>query len=161
MFMRIHRRHSLEGVDCLLNWLPYSTFTLGSLSELTNPSPISNVNTRLWSLIHWRRILQLYMWERLTKNWRNWNKTENLSIDALDQSKHLKGCSVPRVSNGNLFTTRDFKVFLFLDALRIRMSKHFAVLPVSGHFPYSKVSRKSKTSKLLEVFKEFCQFSCF
>ena len=36
------------------------------------------------------------------------------------QSKHLKGCSVPRVSHGNLFTTRDFKVFLLLDTFRIQ-----------------------------------------
>ena len=43
----------------------------------------------------------------------------------------------------------------------LNYSKNLVISPVSGHFPYSKVSRKSKTTKSLEVFKEFGQFSCF
>ena len=40
-------------------------------------------------------------------------------------------------------------------------SRDLVISPVSRHFPYSKVSRNSKTTKSLEVFKEFGQFSCF
>ena len=43
----------------------------------------------------------------------------------------------------------------------LKYSKNLVKSPISGHFPYSKVSRKSKTKKSLEVFKEFGQFSCF
>ena len=43
----------------------------------------------------------------------------------------------------------------------LKYSKNLVKSPVSGHLPYSKVSRKSKTTKSLEVFKEFGQFSCF
>ena len=69
---------------------------------------------------------------------------------------------------------RIWSFLMFIDTFRIqkcletvkrqnpsRYSKNLVKSPVSGHFPYSKVSRKSKTTKSLEVFKEFGQFSCF
>ena len=43
----------------------------------------------------------------------------------------------------------------------LNYSKNLVISPVSGHFTYSKVSRKSKKTKSLAVFKEFGQFSCF
>ena len=39
----------------------------------------------------------------------------------------------------------------------LKYSKNLVRSHVSGHFPYSKVSRNSKTTKSLEVFKEFGQ----
>ena len=42
-----------------------------------------------------------------------------------------------------------------------KYSKNLVKSPVSVHFPSSKVSRKSKTTKSLEVFKEFGQFFRF
>ena len=43
----------------------------------------------------------------------------------------------------------------------LEYSKNLVKSPVSGHFPYSKVFKNSETTKSLEVFKEFGQFSCF
>ena len=70
--------------------------------------------------------------------------------------------------------SKELVVSMFIDTFRIqkcletvkrrnplKCSKNLVKSPVSGHFPYSKVSRKSKTTKSLEVFKEFGQISCF
>ena len=71
-------------------------------------------------------------------------------------------------------TQRNWSFLMFIDTFRnqkcletvkrqnlLKYSKNLVKSPVSGHLPYSKVSRKSKTTKSLEVFKKFGQFSCF
>ena len=64
-------------------------------------------------------------------------------------SKHLKGCSVPRVRHF-FADAKDFVIFLFPDSFRIQrilpfscfwtlsVFKGFCPFPVSRHFPYSR-----------------------
>ena len=48
-----------------------------------------------------------------------------------------------------------------IKSVKKQYSKNLFKSPVFVHFPSSKVSRKSKTTKSLEVYKEFGQISCF
>ena len=101
------------------------------------------------------------------------------------ESKHLKGCMVPRVSVcvTFLFTTRDLVIFMFLDTFRIQkillfslfpdtfriqgilsfpcfwtlsIFKGFGRFPVSGHFNFSKVSGNRKNNQILWE-NHYCQ----
>ena len=55
----------------------------------------------------------------------------------INESKHLKARSVPRVSKGNSFTTRDFKVFSV--SRHFLYSKNFTVLPVLDTFRIQRI----------------------
>ena len=69
--------------------------------------------------------------------------------------------------------SKELVVSMFLDTFRTQRnwpfpcfltllySKDLVVSHVYRHFPNSKVSGNSKTTKSLEVFKEFGQISCF
>ena len=105
-------------------------------------------------------------------------------------SKHLKGCSVPRVSHVfwtkriwlfSLFLdtfscSKEFAVSLFPDTFSVQrillfpcfqtlsIFKGFWRFPVSRHFNFSKVSGNRKTTKSFEkiiIFKRFCHFVFF
>ena len=58
-------------------------------------------------------------------------------------------------------TFRTQRIWSFPCFLRLLCSKDLVISHVYRHFPNSKVSWNSKTTKSLEVFKEFGQFSCF
>ena len=69
--------------------------------------------------------------------------------------------------------SKELVVSMFLDTFRTQRnwpfpcfltllySKDLVLSHVYRHIPNSKVSGNSKTTKSLEVFKEFGQFSCF
>ena len=58
-------------------------------------------------------------------------------------------------------TFRTQRIWSFPCFLRLLCSKDLVISHVYRHFPNSKVSGNSKTTKSLEVFKEFGQISCF
>ena len=95
--------------------------------------------SKLWNFVN---IVKFYQnCEILSKLWN--------SVKIV-KSKHLKGCSVPRVSNGNLFT-RDFKVFLFLDTFRIQRIWHILM------FLDTLCIFLTKSLENNDFFKEFCR----
>ena len=58
-------------------------------------------------------------------------------------------------------TFRTQRIWSFPCFLRLLCSKDLVISHVYRHFPNSKVSGNSKTTKSFEVFKEFGQISCF